>query len=202
MNIQTIVCILVLVIITILSRIYKGNIKASKIIQYFLIVFSIGNVFLNSEINLRFNNITFYQIIITVVILLLGFLLSLTFYQNSKYSSLLSKKEKIIHLLKFVVYVPIVEEIVYRGYIQSSLLKTFNIGITTIIVSFIFIINHDFKNKRIYYLLIYAPVLSLLAYHNFFLNLALHIIVNFGCYLRFYGLTLFKKKLLQDNLVE
>jgi membrane protease YdiL (CAAX protease family) len=156
-------------------------------IYYIFILFALGNIVFNPAIKLNFKEITYIQLIIMIFILLGAFVLALTFYQPNKYSTLLPAKEKVLQLLKFVIYVPIIEEIIYRGYIQASFLKTFNIIVTTVIVSFIFIINHNFNNKRLYYLLIYSPILSVLAYHNFFLNLSLHIVVNLGCYLRFYN---------------
>lgn len=190
-NNNTTICIMFLCIVTILSKIQ--NKYTTYLIKSSSVLFAVINIFFNKELVVSFKGKLPMPIIIVVIIYIVIFFIALTYKQFNKYSYLHTYKDKFTYFIKGCICIPIFEELFYRGYLQSAFILTFNMYITTFIVSVIFIINHTNANNRKLYLYLIAPIFSYFSQYNMLYNIVLHMIVNTSSYIKFYHEEVWKK---------
>ncbi|BBE30074.1 hypothetical protein OSSY52_02150 [Tepiditoga spiralis] len=124
----------------------------------------------------------------SLIFFIINYLLEL---KNNNYKYLfknISKKSIYLYLFKGIIFIPILEEILYRGILISILIKIFNSYIAVIISSIIFMFQHKFYNFYQYiFLFLIAMILGIyfLIFNSIIPTILIHSVINMANYIYF-----------------
>ena len=151
--------------------------KICKYLVYIKWILIISSIFLFNDLNLFIPNILEN---IYIKIMILGCILLSLFYKQEKNGIFeIQTYDYIMLITHNIIYIPIYEELYYRYFILQNLISCLPLKIAYSIGILVFIINHDNKHLRYFYLIPITISLSII-YHQagIIYSIILHIIIN------------------------